>query len=226
MRSFALLFLAAIALAMAGCGRSQPPAPAAPVPDSYRVKFETTHGTFVVEVTKAWAPEGAERFYRLVEKRFYDDTRFFRVVRNFVVQFGINGDPAVEARWRGMTMRDDPVRQSNKRGALTFAMAGPNTRTTQLFINFADNTRLDRMGFAPFGNVVEGMNVVDKIYPAYGESPRQDLITEQGDAYLKAKFPDIDKIKLARIVPAVPPVTHAPLGAKPAAKPSPQPVRH
>lgn len=206
MRSIALLFLAASTLALAGCGGSKPPVAATPVPDSYRVKFETSRGTFVVEVTKAWAPEGAERFYRLAEKQFYDDARFFRVVRNFVVQFGINGDPAVEARWRNLTMRDDPVRQSNKRGTLTFAMAGPNTRTTQLFINLKDNTRLDAGGFAPLGQVVEGMEVVDHLYNSYGdapprgEGPDQSLIETQGNTYLDAKFPYLDRIRRARIV--------------------------
>jgi cyclophilin family peptidyl-prolyl cis-trans isomerase len=125
--------------------------------------------------------------------------------------------------WKTATIQDDPVVQSNKRGSMVFATAGRNTRTTQLFINFADNTRLDGMGFAPFGNVVEGMDVVDKIYAVYGESPSQDLITEQGDAYLKAHFRDIDRIKMARIVPAAPPASNAPGGAKPAAKPSPKP---
>jgi len=198
----------------------------AKAPAVFKAKFTTNAGDFVVEVHREWAPLGADRFYNLVRYGYFTNAAFFRVVPGFVVQFGLSANPAVNKVWKTATIQDDPVVQSNKRGYLVFATAGPNTRTTQLFINFADNTRLDRMGFAPFGNVVEGMNVVDKIYPAYGESPRQDLITEQGDAYLKAKFPDIDKIKLARIVPAVPPVTHAPLGAKPAAKPSPQPVRH
>ena len=206
MRSTALLVLAALGLALTGCGGSEPPATAKPVPDSYRVKFETSRGTFVVEVTKAWAPEGAERFYRLVEKRFYDDARFFRVVRNFVVQFGINGDPAVEARWRNLTMRDDPVKQSNKRGTITFATSGPNSRTTQVFINLKDNTRLDSTGFAPFGEVAEGMDNVDHFYGSYGdapprgEGPDQSLIETQGNTYLAAQFPRLDYIRRARIV--------------------------
>ena len=195
-------------------------------PAVFRAKFTTNAGDFVVEVHRQWAPLGADRFYNLVRYGYFTNAAFFRVVPGFVVQFGLSANPAVNKVWKTATIPDDAVVQSNKRGYLVFATAGPNTRTTQLFINFADNARLDRMGFAPFGNVVEGMDVVDKIYPAYGESPRQDLITEQGDAYLKAKFPDIDRIKLARIVPAVPPPAHAPAGAHPAAKPSPQPARH
>jgi peptidyl-prolyl cis-trans isomerase A (cyclophilin A) len=198
----------------------------AKAPAVFKAKFTTNAGDFVVEVHREWAPRGAERFYNLVRYGYFTNAAFFRVVPGFVVQFGLSADPAVNKIWKTATIPDDPVVQSNKRGYLVFATAGPNTRTTQLFINYADNARLDRMGFAPFGNVVEGMDVVDKIYPVYGESPRQDLITEQGDAYLKAKFPDIDRIKLARIVPAIAPATHAPAGAKPAAKPSLQPAQH
>ena len=145
-----------------------------------------------------WAPLGADRFYNLVRYGYFTNAAFFRVVPGFVVQFGLSADPAINKVWQTPTSRTIPSSQSNKRGTLVFATAGPNTRTTQLFINYADNSRLDGMGFAPFGTVVEGMDVVDKIYPGYGESPRQDLITSQGDAYLKANFPNIDKIKLAR----------------------------
>jgi peptidyl-prolyl cis-trans isomerase A (cyclophilin A) len=193
-------------------------------PAVFKAKFTTTAGDFVVAVHREWAPLGADRFYNLVRYGYFTNASFFRVVPGFVVQFGLSADPAVNKVWKVATIQDDPVTQSNKRGNLVFATAGPNTRTTQLFINFADNARLDGMGFAPFGSVVEGMDVVDKIYSAYGESPRQDLITEQGDAYLKANFPSIDKIKLARIVPAVPVAAHAQAGAKPAAKPLPQPA--
>ena len=207
MRSIGLLLLTALGLTLAGCGNSKPPAPPVPVPDTYRVKFDTTRGAFVVEVTKAWAPEGAERFYRLVEKQFYDGQRFFRVVRNFVVQFGINGDPAVEARWRNLTMRDDPVTQSNKRGTITFAKAGPDTRTTQVFINLKDNERLDAAGFAPFGQVVEGMQLaVDHLWDSYGDGPPrgsgpdQNLVETMGNLYLDTKFPHLDTIRRARIV--------------------------
>jgi peptidyl-prolyl cis-trans isomerase A (cyclophilin A) len=194
------------ALILVGCGGPPPAAKLTPVPDVYRVRFETTRGAFVVEVTKAWAPEGAERFYRLVEREFYDDVRFFRVVRDFMVQFGISGDPAVAARWRNLTMRDDPVKRSNQRGTITFATSGPNTRTTQVFINLKDNARLDKSGFAPFGQVVEGMDIVARLYNGYGDAPPrgygpdQNLIETQGNAYLDAKFPYLDSVRRARIV--------------------------
>jgi peptidyl-prolyl cis-trans isomerase A (cyclophilin A) len=191
----------------------------AKAPAVFQAKFSTTAGDFVVEVHRDWAPLGADRFYNLVRNGYFTNAAFFRVVPGFVVQFGLSADPAVNKVWDGAKIKDDPVVQSNKRGNLVFATAGPNTRTTQLFINYADNSRLDGMGFAPFGTVVEGMDVVDKIFPGYGESPRQDLITNQGDAYLKANFPRIDKIKLARILPAASP---APAGAKPTANPSAQ----
>jgi len=194
----------------------------AKAPAIFKARFTTTAGDFVVEVHRDWAPLGADRFYNLVRYGYFTNAAFFRVVPGFVVQFGLSADPALNKVWKTAKIADDPVVQSNKRGFLVFATAGPNTRTTQLFINYGDNARLDGMGFAPFGTVVEGMDVVDKIFPAYGETPRQDLITDQGDAYLKANFPDIDKIKLARIIPAVPPATHTAAGAKPAAKPSPK----
>jgi peptidyl-prolyl cis-trans isomerase A (cyclophilin A) len=211
MRTVALVILSALALGLACCGGSKPAGERAvrhePAPDVYRVKFETSKGDFTVEVTKGWAPEGAERFYRLIEQRYYDDARFFRVVRDFVVQFGINGDPAIEARWRNMTIPDDAVTQSNKRGTITFATSGPNSRTTQVFINLRDNSRLDQSGFAPFGQVTEGMDVVDRFFNAYGDGPpgglgpEQDRIESQGNTYLEAKFPRLDYVKHARIVP-------------------------
>ena len=189
-------------------------------PDVYKAQFTTTKGDFVVEVHRDWAPIGADRFYNLVRNGYFTNASFFRVVPGFVVQFGLSADPAVNQVWKDAKIQDDPVVQSNKRGYLVFATAGPNTRTTQLFINFGDNARLDAMGFAPFATVVEGMDVVDKIYPGYGESPDQGQLTDQGDAYVKANFPKIDKIKLARIVPPVAAVTHTAAGAKPAAKPT------
>ncbi len=199
----------------------------AKAPAIFKASFTTTAGDFVVEVHRDWAPLGADRFYNLVRNGYFTNAAFFRVVPGFVVQFGLNASPAVNNVWEHATIQDDPVTQSNKRGSLVFATAGPNTRTTQLFINFADNSRLDGMGFAPFGNVVDGMDVVDKIYPGYRESPSQDQITNQGDAYLKANFPKIDRIKLARIVPQAAPATGAKPAAKPtAAKPAAKPAQH
>jgi len=195
---------------------------AAKAPAVFKASFTTTAGDFIVEVHREWAPLGADRFYNLVRAGFFTNASFFRVVPGFVVQFGLSADPAVNKVLHTATIQDDPVVQSNKRGSLVFATAGPNTRTTQFFINYADNARLDGMGFAPFGTVIEGMDVVDKIYPGYGESPRQDLITDQGDAYVKANFPDISRIKLAKIVPAVAPAAHPATGAKPAVKSAPK----
>jgi cyclophilin family peptidyl-prolyl cis-trans isomerase len=172
----------------------------ATAPNVYRARFETSAGAFTVEVTRAWAPLGADRFYNLVRHGFFDGTRFFRVVPGFVVQFGLSGDPAISARWRAASIPDDPVLQHNTRGTPTFATAGPATRTTQLFINFGDNSRLDAMGFSPFGRVVDGMDVVDRIYPGYGEQPDQGRIELQGNAYLGTQFPQLDSIAHATIV--------------------------
>ncbi len=171
-------------------------------PADYKAEFVTTKGNFVVEVHKDWAPQGADRFYNLVRGGFFTNAAFFRVVPNFMVQFGLNSNPAVNGAWRNANLRDDPVKQSNKRGYITFATAGPNTRTTQVFINFKDNSFLDSQGFAPFGEVVEGLDVVDKINSQYGETPDQGAIQSQGDAYISKNFPNIDKIKSARILPA------------------------
>ena len=184
----------------------------AKAPPEFKVSFTTTCGDFVVDVHRDWAPIGADRFYNLVRNGFFTNASFFRVVPNFVVQFGLSANPAISKAWSEAKIQDDPVKQSNKRGMLVFAMAGPNTRTTQLFINFKDNVRLDGMGFAPFGEVVQGMENVDKIYAGYGEQPSQDLITEQGDAYLTKNFHEMDKIKMARVLPAVAahPVAHKP----------------
>ena len=136
-------------------------------PESYRARFETTKGNFTVEVTRAWGPLGADRFYGLVKGGFYDGVRFFRVLPGFVVQFGISGDPAAARQWRSANIADDPVTQTNAPGAITFATAGPNTRTTQLFINLGNNAGLDRQGFAPFGRVTEGMEVVGQLYSLF-----------------------------------------------------------
>ncbi len=194
------------ALLLAGCGPGeQAKQPPKPVPGLYRVRLETNKGNVVIEVHKDWAPEGAERFHRLVQQGFYDGARFFRVVRDFVVQFGIAGDPRVNARWRGLTIKDDPVRESNRHGFVTFATSGPNTRTTQVFINLNDNVRLDKLGFAPFGQVVEGMDVVDSFWKFYGDGPPkgsgpdQEQIERRGNAYLEEKFPRLDYILKARL---------------------------
>ncbi len=170
-------------------------------PDVYRASFDTSRGVFVIEVTRSWAPMGADRFYNLVKNGFFDDCRFFRVVSRFMVQFGINGDPKLNPVWNRAVIKDDPVKKSNSRGNITFATAGPNTRTTQVFINFVDNNFLDGQGFAPFGKVVEGMKVVDSIYSGYGETPDQGRIQAAGNAYLEKSFPKLDYIKTATIVP-------------------------
>ena len=180
----------------------------AQAPDSFRVGFETSRGRFVVVAHRDWAPAGVDRFHYLVQHRFYDGARFFRVIKGFVVQFGINGDPKVTATWRALPIADDIVRQSNRRGTISFASAGPNTRTVQLFINLVDNRRLDtlgRVGFMPIASVVEGMEVVDSLYSGYGEAaprghgPMQDSITRQGNGYLTRRFPQLDTIVFARI---------------------------
>jgi len=174
-------------------------------PESFKVNFDTTKGKFVVEVTRAWSPNGADRFYNLVKLGFYDDVAFFRVLDGFVAQFGIHGDPSVMKAWRDAHISDDPVTQSNKRASVVFATGGPNTRTTQLFINFGNNTNLDAMGFSPFGTVTEGMEVVDALYKDYGEGaprgmgPDQGSLQERGNAYLKESFPKLDYVKTATI---------------------------
>jgi peptidyl-prolyl cis-trans isomerase A (cyclophilin A) len=179
----------------------------AKAPDSFKAKFTTTKGDFVIEVHRDWAPNGADRFYNLVRMGFYDDTRFFRVIEGFMAQFGISGDPAVAMKWQERGIPDDPIKQSNKPGFVTFAQRGaPNTRSTQVFINFGDNSRLDG-SFAPFGRIVQGMEVADSIYKGYGEGspmgagPDQGRIQSQGNAYLDAKFPKLDGVKRAEIVP-------------------------
>jgi len=172
----------------------------AAAPDLFRIQFECTNGTFVIECTKAWAPLGAQRFYDLVREGFYDGAAFFRVVPGFVVQFGLAADPKLTAKWRVQQLKDDPVTESNKEGSICFATSGPNTRTSQVFINLADNARLDRMGFAPFGKVIAGMDVVRKITAKYGEQPNQGMITMEGAEYLKKNFPEMDLIKKATIM--------------------------
>lgn len=171
----------------------------APVTGTFSVRFETSTGDFVVLVHRDWAPLGAQRFYELVKSGFYDECRFFRVVSGFMVQFGINGDPATQQSWE-KNLRDDPAKESNRRGYMTFATSGPNSRTTQVFINFVDNSFLDSQGFSPFGEVIEGMDNVDKINAEYGESPDQGQINSGGNAYLKSQFPKLDYVKKATII--------------------------
>jgi peptidyl-prolyl cis-trans isomerase A (cyclophilin A) len=210
-RLFVLGAVAALAVSVAGAQPAKPnlKSPASlkeQAPAVYKASFDTTAGTFVVEVHRDWAPKGADRFYNLVKAGFYDNCRFFRVITGFMVQFGINGDPAVQGVWRSAALTDDPVKESNKRGHITFATAGPNSRTTQVFINYADNASLDTQGFAAFGKVITGMAVVDKLYAGYGEGgpsakgPSQDLIQRQGNPYLEKSFPKLDYIKAATIV--------------------------
>jgi peptidyl-prolyl cis-trans isomerase A (cyclophilin A) len=178
-------------------------------PAEYKAKFTTTKGDFVVQVTRAWAPLGADRFYNLVKHGFFTNVIFFRVVPDFVVQFGINGDPKIAAVWSHAALQDDPVVGSNTRGTVTFATAGPNTRTTQVFINLNDrNSGLDGRGFAPFGKVVEGMDVVDKLYSGYGErvTNLQGEIQQQGNSFLQKNFPQLDSIKSAVIMGSGAPV--------------------
>jgi peptidyl-prolyl cis-trans isomerase A (cyclophilin A) len=172
-----------------------------PTPDSFRVAFETTRGQFVVQVNRAWAPIGADRFYQLVSAQFFDDNAFFRVLPNFVAQFGASGDRKANEQWDDLKLRDEEVIMSNKRGTLSFASDGADSRTHQAFINLKDNPNLDRLGFAPIGQVVEGMAVVDSIYDDYGETPKYHLIATLGNSYLKRMFPKMDYIKTARVVP-------------------------
>ena len=172
----------------------------AQAPETFQAKFATTKGDFTVVVTRAWAPRGADRFYNLVRAGFFTDAAFFRVIPGFMTQFGLSARPDVSQVWQPARIPDDPVTQTNTRGRITFATAGPNTRTTQLFINYGDNSRLDGQGFAPFGEVTEGMEVVDQIYSGYREQPNQGTIQAQGKAYLDASFPMLDRIKSATIL--------------------------
>jgi peptidyl-prolyl cis-trans isomerase A (cyclophilin A) len=196
-RSFVATALAVGALAMTVYAGQAAEAEKAPA--TFKVKFDSSAGPFVVEVNRAWAPNAADHFYTLVKNGFYDEARFFRVVPNFMVQFGINADPAVQAKFRN-TIKDDPVKESNKRGYVTFAQtAAPNSRSTQIFVNYKDNAFLDSQRFAPFGRVTSGMEVVDKINSEAGEKPNQGAIQAQGNAYLTKEFPKLDYVKKATI---------------------------
>lgn len=168
-------------------------------PDVFDVEFATSKGNFTVRVTRAWAPLGADRFYNLAKHDYFKDAAFFRIVPNFIVQFGLSADPNVNGVWRSANIKDDPVAQSNKPGYITFATAGPHTRTTQLFINLGNNAFLDKQGFSPFGEVTQGMDVVRGLYAGYGEGPDQGAITRQGKAYLDKSFPKLDSIKTTTI---------------------------
>jgi peptidyl-prolyl cis-trans isomerase A (cyclophilin A) len=206
-----------------GCGDSPPPPPyvrpsdrpilrpdspemKTPAPARFKARFTTTKGSFTITVDRSWAPLGADRFYHLVRGRFFEDAAFFRVLSDFMVQFGIPADPAESALWKDANLEDDPVIESNTRKRVTFATAGRGTRTTQMFINYSNNRRLDRDGFAPFGEVTEGMEIVDKLYDGYGEGapggsgPSQKRMEKQGNPYLQADFPKLDYIKKAEIV--------------------------
>jgi peptidyl-prolyl cis-trans isomerase A (cyclophilin A) len=203
----AAIFLAGI-VAMGADAKSKLSNPASlteKAPDTYKVKFDTSKGAFTVEVTRDWAPLGADRFYNLVKNGYFDNCRFFRVISNFMVQFGISGDKDLNTAWREAKIQDDPAKESNKRGYITFATSGPNTRTTQVFINFKDNAALDKMGFTPFGKVVEGMDVVDSLYAEYGEGaprgkgPNQMKMQSEGNAYLEKEYPKLDHVKSAVI---------------------------
>jgi peptidyl-prolyl cis-trans isomerase A (cyclophilin A) len=212
MRKSAGLLLCAVCLAALGCGSNEPAKQAEAVknekaPDVFNVNFDTSKGTVIVEIHRDWAPNGVDHFYTLVKSGFYDGTRFFRVLRDFVAQFGINGDPKTNALWATATIPDDPVKQSNVRGTLTYAASGmPNSRSTQLFFNLRTNAMLDNTGFAPIGKVTQGMDVVDSFYNSYGEmapaggqGPDPGQIGTQGNEYLQSHFPRLDFVKKATI---------------------------
>lgn len=190
-----------------------PPRDATPAraPDLFRVTFETSRGPFVVEARRSWSPKGVDRFYQLVKNGYYDGNRFFRVVPGFVVQWGAHGDPAVNAAWDKLYIADDSVAHSNARGTVVFATMGPNTRAAQLFVNLVNNSQLDGMGFSPFGEVVDGMAVVDSLYSGYGEGPPagfgpdQREIMQRGNTYLERNFPDLDFIRSARVLESIVP---------------------
>jgi peptidyl-prolyl cis-trans isomerase A (cyclophilin A) len=200
----AVIMSAFVVSAMAQSEKDKLKTPAAlneKAPDTYKANFDTSAGTFVIEVHRDWDPSGADRFYNLVKSGFYDDCRFYRVVPNFMVQWGINGDPTVAAAWMNARFKDEKVKQGNRRGYVSFAKPqAPNARTTQVFVNFKDNTdSLDPQGFSAFGQVTNGMNVVDKLYGGYGGNLNQQQIQAGGNEYLKKTYPKMDYIKKATI---------------------------
>lgn len=191
--------IASVALLLSACSAPAQKPTNETAPETYRVNLDTSRGPVVIEVTRANAPIGADRFYNLVKAKYFDGARFFRVLPGFMAQFGLAADPAVSKAW-DVPIQDDPVKTSNVRGAVTFAAtSAPDSRSTQLFINFADNSRLDSQRFAPFGKVVSGMENVDQIYSGYGQNPDQERIESEGNAYLEKEFPRLDYIKSARI---------------------------
>jgi len=198
----------ALLVLTAACGSSaqdagglrNPSALTEQAPATFSAAFDTSKGRFVVEVHREWAPRGADRFYNLVKSGFFNDVRFFRVIGGQLAQFGMHGDPAVQEASPDAVIEDDPVRHGNTRGSISFASRGPNTRTTQLFINVRDNSAYDRLGFSPFAEVVSGMDVVDRLYSAYAERPEQPLIDEEGNAYLTREFPNLDYVQKAAII--------------------------
>ncbi len=197
---YKLPLIAFVALALASCAGGAKQSAQNAVPGTYRVLLDTTEGPVVIDVDRSLAPNGAQRFYELVKAKYFDGSRFYRVVPGFVVQWGAAANPVVTKKW-DVTIPDDPVKASNTRGTVAFAATGqPNSRTTHLFINLGDNAKLDAMGFAPIGRVTSGMDAVDKIYPGYGEAPDQGMIGDQGNAYLLKSFPRLDYIKTARVV--------------------------
>lgn len=205
--------LLAIILTAAGCSEAPQPKPKAeaprpaPMPDVYRVKLETNKGDIVFEVRKEWAPRAAARFYELVTTGYYDGSRFHRVIRNYFAQFGIHRDPKMSQLWRELRFPDEPVKKSNKKGSMSFAQLGPNTRNVQVFLNLKDNVDLDKQGFPAFAQVVEGMDVAERLYSSYGElqpkggGPDGVKAELQGNAYLESQFPRLDYIVKASVVP-------------------------
>lgn len=196
----------ALTFAVAGLWGCKKPMEQSQAADTFKARFITTKGEFVIEVQRGWSPNGADRFHELVKTGFFTDVAFFRVIKGFMVQFGIHGSPEIAAKWRSANIPDDPpAGVSNTRGMVSFATAGPNTRTSQIFINYGDNSRLDSMGFTPFGKVVEGMEVVDNIFGGYGEGapggagPEQGRIQAEGNVYLRKDFPKLDYVKQARL---------------------------
>src|SRR5215207_5319945 len=214
-RLVASLLTLTVALPLAvACGRDRTPeVVAGPAPDSFRVAMATSKGDLVVAVYKAWSPHGADRFYQLVSEGFFDDQRFFRVIPQYIAQFGASGDPERNDRWDDAKIPDDPRTQSNVRGTLSFAAEAPNTRSHQLFFNVKDNPKLDPQNFIPIGRVVEGMSVLDALYDDYGDTPKFRLVATLGNEYLQRMFPRLDYIKTARVIGAAAPA--APAASKP-----------